>query len=72
MAKIISGTQFLSLPPSYVRAESDRPKLSEVVEFDDIPVIDLSGEDRSLVIDQIALACRDYGFFQVANISAVD
>ncbi|XP_057805642.1 protein DOWNY MILDEW RESISTANCE 6-like isoform X2 [Salvia miltiorrhiza] len=65
--KIISGTRFSSLPASYIRGESDRPNLSQVDVLDNIPLIDLSCEDRSLVIDQIGRACRDYGFFQVIN-----
>ncbi|KAL0379654.1 UNVERIFIED_CONTAM: protein DOWNY MILDEW RESISTANCE 6 [Sesamum angustifolium] len=65
--KVISGIQFSSLPSSYIRPESQRPKLSEVVEFDSVPIIDLGCEDRSLIIKQIGDACREYGFFQVIN-----
>ncbi|KAL3649470.1 Protein DOWNY MILDEW RESISTANCE 6 [Castilleja foliolosa] len=64
---IISGTHFSSLPRSYIRPESDRPKLSDVSECDDVPIIDLGCQDRSLIIKQIGDACRDYGFFQVIN-----
>ncbi|KAK6162488.1 hypothetical protein DH2020_002329 [Rehmannia glutinosa] len=62
--KVISGIQFSSLPTSYIRPESERPKLSEVSECNNVPVIDLSCEDRSLIIKQIGDACREYGFFQ--------
>ncbi|KAL8500234.1 hypothetical protein ACS0TY_020005 [Phlomoides rotata] len=64
--KVISGVEFLSLPSSYVRPESERPRLSEVEECNDVPIIDLSSH-RSLVVKQIGDACRDYGFFQVMN-----
>lgn len=63
--KIISGIQFSSLPTSYIRGESERPRLHEVGVFDNIPVIDLSCEDATLVVDQIGRACRECGFFQV-------
>ncbi|KAK4476529.1 hypothetical protein RD792_015685 [Penstemon davidsonii] len=66
-AKVISGVHFPSLPTSYIRPESERPNLSQVSECENIPVIDLGCEDRSLIIKQIGDACRDYGFFQVIN-----
>lgn len=64
-AKVISGTHYSALPRSYVRSESERPKLSEVVECNNIPIIDLSCQDSDLVIRQVGDACRDFGFFQV-------
>ncbi|CAI9764802.1 unnamed protein product [Fraxinus pennsylvanica] len=67
-AKVISsGIQYSSLPSSYVRPESERPKLSEVADCENVPVIDLGAGDRSLTITQIGDACREYGFFQVIN-----
>ncbi|KAL3814906.1 hypothetical protein ACJIZ3_016174 [Penstemon smallii] len=66
-AKVISGVHFPSLPSSYIRPQSERPNLSQVSEGDNVPVIDLGCEDRSLIIKQIGDACRDYGFFQVIN-----
>lgn len=63
--KIISGTEFSSLPASYIRGESERPKLAEVDVLDNIPLIDLTCADKALLIQQIGQACRDYGFFQV-------
>lgn len=63
--KVISGIQFSSLPASYIRPEHERPKLSEVMECENVPVIDLGCEDKSLTIKQIGLACQEYGFFQV-------
>ncbi|KAL0347859.1 UNVERIFIED_CONTAM: protein DOWNY MILDEW RESISTANCE 6 [Sesamum calycinum] len=52
---------------SYIRPESDRPKLLEVADCDNIPVIDLGCKDRSLIVKQTGDACREYGFFQVIN-----
>ncbi|KAK4483417.1 hypothetical protein RD792_010604 [Penstemon davidsonii] len=65
--KLISGVHFSKLPLNYIRPESERPKLSEVEECKNVPVIDLGCEDRSVIIKQIGDACRDYGFFQVIN-----
>ncbi|KAH6813136.1 2-oxoglutarate and oxygenase superfamily protein [Perilla frutescens var. frutescens] len=65
--KIISGIEFSRLPSSYIRDESERPRLCEVDVSNNIPVIDLSCPDRTLVIQQIGQACREYGFFQVIN-----
>ncbi|KAL6495415.1 Protein DOWNY MILDEW RESISTANCE 6 [Orobanche gracilis] len=64
---VISGTQFSTLPSSYIRPESERPKLSQVAECDNFPVIDLDCEDKSLLVQQIGDACREFGFFQVIN-----
>ncbi|XP_051129468.1 protein DOWNY MILDEW RESISTANCE 6-like [Andrographis paniculata] len=65
--KLISSAQFTTLPKNYIRPESDRPRLSEVVQCDDIPIIDLGAADRAAVVNQIADACRHYGFFKVIN-----
>jgi hypothetical protein len=46
-----------------VRAESERPRLGEVVSGARIPVVDLSCPDRAAVA--IGDACRSHGFFQV-------
>ncbi|KAK3042056.1 hypothetical protein RJ639_001758 [Escallonia herrerae] len=62
-----SGFRYTSLPESYVRPETDRPKLSEVWELENVPVIDLGCGDRSLISQQIGDACRDFGFFQLIN-----
>ncbi|KAK3404104.1 hypothetical protein EUGRSUZ_K00448 [Eucalyptus grandis] len=67
-AKVISGgTRFTRLPRSYVRPESERPRLSEVSAFEHVPIIDLGCNDRSRVVHQVGDACRVYGFFQVIN-----
>jgi isopenicillin N synthase-like dioxygenase len=55
------------LPESYIRPESDRPRLAEVTTDNNIPLIDLASPDKQLVVDQIGQACRTYGFFQVIN-----
>lgn len=65
--KVISSGVFSSLPASYIRPESDRPNLSDVSEFENVPVVDLGCGDRDLVVTQIGDACRLYGFFQVVN-----
>ncbi|GKV25483.1 hypothetical protein SLEP1_g34920 [Rubroshorea leprosula] len=64
---ISSGIRYSSLPASYVRPESERPRLSEVSACDDVPVIDLGSDDRAHVVQQIGDACTNYGFFQVIN-----
>ncbi|KAL0373546.1 UNVERIFIED_CONTAM: protein DOWNY MILDEW RESISTANCE 6 [Sesamum radiatum] len=66
-AKVISAGRFSSIPMSYIRPESDRPKLVEVADCNSIPVIDLGCKDRSLIVKQTGDACREYGFFQVIN-----
>ncbi|XVF10190.1 hypothetical protein REPUB_Repub07fG0161400 [Reevesia pubescens] len=62
-----SGICYSNLPESYVRPESERPRLSEVSECENVPVVDLGCEDRNHIIQQISLACTYYGFFQVIN-----
>ncbi|XP_028790776.1 protein DOWNY MILDEW RESISTANCE 6 [Neltuma alba] len=62
-----SGAPFSTLPASYVRPESDRPRLSDVSTCEDVPIIDLASPDRALLLLQIREACKSYGFFQVIN-----
>ncbi|CAK9149830.1 unnamed protein product [Ilex paraguariensis] len=64
---ISSGVRYSSLPESYVRPESERPKLSEVAECENFPVIDLGCRDRSVIVQQIGDACQQFGFFQAIN-----
>lgn len=65
-SKVIStGIRYSSLPESYIRPESDRPRLSEVSTCENVPVVDLGCSDRSIIVSQIADACASYGFFQV-------
>ncbi|XP_054788162.1 protein DOWNY MILDEW RESISTANCE 6-like [Prosopis cineraria] len=62
-----SGVPFSTLPASYVRPESDRPRLSDVPTCEDVPIIDLASPDRAHLLLQIREACKSYGFFQVIN-----
>lgn len=64
-----------SVPPNYIRPVSDRPNLDEDFTDDSIPLIDLQGllgPNRSDVVNQIGLACQNYGFFQVLYILHTD
>lgn len=63
---ISSGVRHSSLPESYVRPESERPRLSEVSQSENIPIIDLGSEDKARIIREIHEACKNYGFFQVS------
>jgi hypothetical protein len=54
-----------TLPGNYVRPESQRPRLAEVVTGARIPVVDLGSPDRAAVVAAIGDACRSHGFFQV-------
>ncbi|KAK8465288.1 hypothetical protein PHAVU_009G044600 [Phaseolus vulgaris] len=62
-----SGIRYSNLPESYIRPESERPRLSEVLECEDVPIVDLGCENRAQIVHQIGEACRLYGFFQVMN-----
>lgn len=62
-----SGERHQILPERYERPESDRPRLSEVSNCDNVPIIDLGSSDRASVVRQIRDACESYGFFQVIN-----
>ncbi|KAG6746544.1 hypothetical protein POTOM_048895 [Populus tomentosa] len=64
---ISSGVHYTNLPASYVRPESERPRLSEVSTCEDVPVIDLGCQDRNQIVQQVGDACEHYGFFQVIN-----
>ncbi|RRT67143.1 hypothetical protein B296_00022908 [Ensete ventricosum] len=54
----------VSLPEIYVRPESQRPRLHDVINDANIPVIDLGSPDRQQIVAQVADACRSFGFFQ--------
>jgi isopenicillin N synthase-like dioxygenase len=64
---VSTGIRYASLPESYIRPESDRPNLSQVLDCDNVPIIDLGSPDKNQIIQQIQDACREYGFFQVIN-----
>lgn len=62
-----SGFKYENLPEGYVRPESERPRLSEVFECENIPVINLASENRAETVQQVGDACKSYGFFQVST-----
>ncbi|KEH18558.1 putative flavanone 3-dioxygenase [Medicago truncatula] len=59
------------VPSNFIRPIGDRPDLQlQFTTTDSIPTIDLQGLDasnRSEIIQKIAHACRNYGFFQIVN-----
>lgn len=60
------------IPERYVKPPSERPKLEITVCGANIPVIDLSGLNRDdqariSTLNQISVACREWGFFQIVN-----
>ncbi|XP_011047722.1 PREDICTED: leucoanthocyanidin dioxygenase-like isoform X2 [Populus euphratica] len=67
-----SGTPLI--PERYVKPPIERPSINPTASMDvNIPVIDLVGlygDDHALhaaILDQISIACREWGFFQVIN-----
>ncbi|KAM0003069.1 putative flavanone 3-dioxygenase [Helianthus debilis subsp. tardiflorus] len=69
VSDLVSSEKIDHVPSNYIRPVSERPNLQDVYD-DPIPLIDLNdlcGPNRSHVVDQIGLACRKYGFFQVKN-----
>ncbi|GMH19711.1 hypothetical protein Nepgr_021552 [Nepenthes gracilis] len=64
---LCTGIRHRSLPEKYVRPESERPKLTEISDCEDVPVVDLGSGDKSQINQQIGDACRLFGFFQVIN-----
>uniref|UniRef100_A0A6N2LTB2 Fe2OG dioxygenase domain-containing protein n=1 Tax=Salix viminalis TaxID=40686 RepID=A0A6N2LTB2_SALVM len=59
------------IPDRYVKPPLERPSINSTTLVDvNIPVIDLvglNGDDRATVLDQVSVACREWGFFQVIN-----
>uniref|UniRef100_A0A6N2NIR8 Fe2OG dioxygenase domain-containing protein n=1 Tax=Salix viminalis TaxID=40686 RepID=A0A6N2NIR8_SALVM len=62
------------IPERYVKPVLERPSVSFSAANDvNIPIIDLAGlygDDHALratILDQISIACREWGFFQVIN-----
>ncbi|PON95090.1 Oxoglutarate/iron-dependent dioxygenase [Trema orientale] len=67
MEKLLSTkTDLKFVPESYILPPDTRPGNTEVPFFETIPVIDLKGEPAQL-IQQIADASKEYGFFQLIN-----
>ncbi|CAN6285899.1 unnamed protein product [Urochloa humidicola] len=65
--QLISTATHDELPESYVRPESQRPRLDDVVSSAQIPVVDLADPDPAAVAARIGEACATHGFFQVVN-----
>ncbi|KAL9992197.1 putative flavonol synthase [Helianthus debilis subsp. tardiflorus] len=62
------------IPDRYIKPPSDRPTLNNSSPSDiNIPLVDLSGLTdgdltvREATMNQISIACREWGFFQVIN-----
>nr|AYM45134.1 flavonol synthase [Fagopyrum tataricum] len=55
-----------SLSSKYIISDDKRPRLSEVVHSDSIPIIDMNKELND-VVQQVAQASQEYGFFQIIN-----
>ncbi|CAL9154834.1 unnamed protein product, partial [Musa hybrid cultivar] len=62
-----TATHHHTLPENYVRPESQRPRLTQVITDASIPIIDLGSPDKAQIISRIGQACQSYGFFQVVN-----
>ncbi|CAK9157371.1 unnamed protein product [Ilex paraguariensis] len=62
---ISSAFRSASLPESYVRPESERPNLSQVDDWENVPLVDLGCGDKNLLLQQIVHARREYGVFQM-------
>ncbi|KAI7743047.1 hypothetical protein M8C21_019952 [Ambrosia artemisiifolia] len=69
LSDLVSTDNIDQVPSNYIRPITQRPNLQNVV-HDSIPLINLDqlfGPNRAKIIEQIGLACREYGFFQVKN-----
>ncbi|KAF9591363.1 hypothetical protein IFM89_003986 [Coptis chinensis] len=60
------------IPERYVKPPSERPVLDCIADEVNIPIIDLSGlygedEVRKETLNQISVACKEWGFFQIVN-----
>ncbi|TVU31900.1 hypothetical protein EJB05_23605, partial [Eragrostis curvula] len=66
-AQLLSTSVHDTVPGQYVRPESQRPRLGEVVAGARIPVVDLACPDRAALVSAVGGACRSHGFFQVLN-----
>ncbi|XP_062200569.1 flavanone 3-dioxygenase 2-like isoform X2 [Phragmites australis] len=65
--QLLSTAVHDTVPGRYVRPESQRPRLAEVVAGARIPVVDLACPDSAAVVSAIGAACRSHGFFQILN-----
>ncbi|KAJ6317794.1 hypothetical protein OIU76_013353 [Salix suchowensis] len=67
----LSDSSIPLIPDRYVKPPLERPSINSTTLVDvNIPVIDLvglNGDDRATILDQVSIACREWGFFQVIN-----
>jgi hypothetical protein len=70
----LANNTVLSLSDSnFILPKDRRPILSEVINPDSIPIINLNenniddGHASSLLVSNISRACEEYGFFQIVN-----
>lgn len=58
------------VPSNFIRPIADRPNLKQLHSTTSIPIINLQGlhgSNRPQIIENIAQACKNYGFFQIVN-----
>ncbi|XP_076883037.1 jasmonate-induced oxygenase 2-like isoform X2 [Bidens hawaiensis] len=61
------------IPDRYIKPPPDRPSLNSIPQDINIPLIDLAGlktgdqTARDTILNEISVACREWGFFQVIN-----
>lgn len=66
-----TGTQ--TIPDQYIKPSSERPSFNKQSVGLNIPIIDLyeliNGDvsEQKAIMDEISIACREWGFFQVVN-----
>ncbi|KAK1415495.1 hypothetical protein QVD17_31277 [Tagetes erecta] len=69
----LSDTGNLIIPNQYIKPVSERPSLTMQLDGLNIPIIDLyeleNGDPTTqrAIMEQISIACREWGFFQVVN-----
>ncbi|XP_010273389.1 PREDICTED: protein SRG1-like [Nelumbo nucifera] len=61
----------VEVPPRYIRVRQDPPIISDDSSFPAVPIIDiqslLSGDFVNSELERMHSACKEWGFFQVAN-----
>nr|XP_043639535.1 jasmonate-induced oxygenase 2-like [Erigeron canadensis] len=71
--QLLSEAGYPVIPNRYVKPISERPSFDTKSNNLNIPIIDLFGlingdrASQKVIMDQISLACREWGFFQVVN-----
>lgn len=69
----LSDTRNLIIPDQYIKPLLERPSLTMQPNDLNIPIIDLCELENGdivaqrAIMDQISIACREWGFFQVVN-----